>query len=102
EKLLNSSYVKAHYTLVPKKQTHNIGSLNEKERNIYQEVVATTLAMFAPDYEYEETKVEIDVKGINFEATGKVEKQIGWKSLFKNRQTKKKETVLPFMEKGQA
>jgi len=58
--------------------------------------------MFAPDYEYEETKVEIDVKGINFEATGKVEKQIGWKSLFKNRQTKKKETVLPLMEKGQA
>src|SRR5699024_3413656 len=47
--------------------------------------------MFAHDYEYEETKVEIDVKGINFEATGKVEKQIGWKSLFKNRQTKKKE-----------
>src|SRR5699024_920915 len=80
----------------------NIGSLNEKERNIYLEVVATTLAMFAPDYEYEETKVEIDVKGINFEATGKVEKQIGWKSLFKAPQTKKKETVLPFMEKGQA
>jgi len=76
--------------------------LNEKERNIYQEVVATTLAMFAPDYKYEETKVEIDVKGINFEASGKVEKQIGWKSLFKNRQTKKKETVLPLMEKGQA
>src|SRR5699024_9608235 len=58
--------------------------------------------MFAPEYEYEETKVEIDVKGINFEATGKVEKQIGWKSLFKNRPTKKKETVLPLMEKGQA
>jgi len=58
--------------------------------------------MFAADYEYEETKVEIGVNGINFEATGKVEKQIGWKSLFKDRQSKKKETVLPFMEKGQA
>src|SRR5690625_5032853 len=57
--------------------------------------------MFAPEYEYEETKVEIDVKGINFEATGKVEKQIGWRSLFKASQTKKKE-VLPLMEKGQA
>ncbi|APC46862.1 hypothetical protein BME96_00985 [Virgibacillus halodenitrificans] len=59
--------------------------------------------MFAPDYEYEEIKVAIDVKGINFEATGKVEKQLGWKSLFKNQQqAKKKEIVLPAMEKDQA
>ena len=102
KRYVDNSKVIEHYALVPTKQTANIASLNEKERNIYQEVVATTLAMFAPDYEYEETKVEIDVKGINFEATGKVEKQIGWKSLFKNRPTKKKETVLPAMKKDQA
>src|SRR5699024_7588941 len=102
KRYVDNTKVAEHYALVPTKQTANIGSLNEKERNIYQEVVATTLAMFAPDYEYEETKVEIDVKRINFEATGKVEKQIGWKSLFKNRQSKKKETVLQLMEKGQA
>src|SRR5690625_1866804 len=59
--------------------------------------------MFAPDYEYEETKVAIDVKGINFEASGNVEKQLGLKSLFKNQQqAKKKEIVLPAMEKDQA
>src|SRR5699024_3786406 len=59
--------------------------------------------MFAPDYEYEETKVAIDVKGINFEATGKVEKQLVWKSLFKNQQqAKKKEIVIPEMEKDQS
>src|SRR5699024_8966346 len=59
--------------------------------------------MFAPDYEYEETKVEVDVKGINFEATGKAEKQVVWKSLFKNqKQAKKKEVVLPAMEKDLA
>src|SRR5699024_12544349 len=40
------------YALVPTKQTPNFSALNEKEKNIYQEVVATTLAMFAPDYEY--------------------------------------------------
>src|SRR5699024_12718786 len=65
-------------------------------------LVATTMAMFTPDYEYEETKVEIDVKGLSYEAKGKVEKQIGWKSLFKDRQTKKKETVLPVLKEGQA
>src|SRR5699024_9820168 len=89
KRYVDNSKVVEHYALIPTKQTANIESLNEKERNIYREVVATTLAMFAPDYEYEETKVEIDVKGLSFEAKGKVEKQIGWKSLFKDRQTKK-------------
>src|SRR5699024_496115 len=38
--------------------------------------------MFAGDYEYEETKVEVDVNGLCFEKTGKVELKKGWKSLF--------------------
>ncbi|WP_440897112.1 DNA topoisomerase 3 [Amphibacillus sp. Q70] len=103
KRYVDNTKVEEHYALVPTKQTPNFSALNEKEKNIYLEVIATTLAMFAPDYEYEETKVEIGVKGINFEATGKVEKQLGWKSLFKNQQqAKKKETVLPAMEKDLA
>src|SRR5699024_5820871 len=54
----------------------------DKECNIYQEVVARTLTMFAGDYEYEETKVEVDVNGLCFEKTGKVEQAKGWKALF--------------------
>src|SRR5699024_1660190 len=78
-------------------------ALNDQEKNIYQVVVATTLAMFAADYEYEDTQVESDVKGVNFEATGKGEKQLGWKSLVKNhQQDKKKEIVLPTRKKDKA
>lgn len=102
KRYVDNTKVQEHYALVPTKQVANVAGLNEKERNIYLEVVATTLAMFAPDYAYEETKVEIDVKGIGFEATGKVEKERGWKALFGNQANKKKEPVLPAMEKGQA
>ena len=65
-------------------------------------MVATTLAMFAPDYAYEETKVKIDVKGIYFEATGKVERNKGWKALFATNNDKDKETVLPSMREGES
>lgn len=102
KRYVDGSKVAEHYALVPTKQTPNLNTLNEKEKNIYQEVVATTLAMFAPDYEYEETKVEIDVKGICFEATGKVERNKGWKALFATHNDKKKETVLPSMREGES
>src|SRR5690625_1744261 len=102
KRYVDNSKVVEHYALVPTKQTANIGSLNEKEKNIYQEVVATTLAMFAPDYEYEETKVEIDVNGICFEATGKVEKNKGWRALFATQNDEEKETVLPSMREGES
>lgn len=53
--------------------------------------------MFANDYHYEETKVDVDVKGVLFHATGKVEKEKGWKTLFNEKREKagKKNDVLP-------
>jgi len=68
-------------------------------------VVATTLGMFAPDYEYEETKADLDVKDVSFEATGKVEKVKGWKALFAflhDGKRERQETLLPAMEEGEA
>ncbi|WP_455432193.1 DNA topoisomerase III [Tigheibacillus jepli] len=105
KRYVDGSKVAEHYALVPTKQTPDLNTLNEKERNIYREVVATTLAMFAPDYGYEETKIEINVKGICFEATGKVEKNKGWKALFASHNDRKKEdqeSVLPSMEEGES
>ncbi|MFC7801076.1 DNA topoisomerase [Bacillus subtilis] len=44
----------------------------------------STLAMLAPDYEYEETKVKVNVNGAIFKAQGNVEKKKGWKQIFSN------------------
>lgn len=41
----------------------------------------TTLAMFAPDYEFEETRIEVEKNGLVFEKTGKVEIAKGWETI---------------------
>src|SRR5699024_4976320 len=86
-----------HYAIIPTKQVANLTDLSNKEKNIYVEVLKTTLSMFADDYHYEETKVDVDVKSVLFHATGKVEKEKGWKTLFNEKKEKaeKKNDVLP-------
>ncbi|WP_318036241.1 type IA DNA topoisomerase [Halobacillus amylolyticus] len=108
KRYVNGSKVQEHFSIVPTKtipKAQTIEGLNEKERNIYFEVLLNTLAMFAPDYLYEETKVEVDVKGVVFHAKGKVEKDRGWKALFANEQSKKtdreQETKLPSLSEGE-
>lgn len=103
KRFVDGSKVQEHYALVPTKQVAKLETLSEQERNIYEEVMRTTLAMFAPDYEYEETKVEVHVNGLIFEKTGKVEKKKGWKSLFQQEKENKneQEALLPSMEEGE-
>src|SRR5699024_10349618 len=94
--------------IIPTKQVPNKQDLTDKEWNIYQEVVARTLAMFAGEYEYEETKVEVDVNGLCFEKAGKVELKKGWKALFREdtsdteKEVEQDNTVLPYMQEGES
>ncbi|MEC1177245.1 DNA topoisomerase [Metasolibacillus meyeri] len=71
-----------------------LDALTTEEKNIYQEVLLTTLAMFHSDYVYEETKITTLVQDIEFETVGKVEKSKGWKVLFANQETTE-DTILP-------
>ncbi|ASK61353.1 DNA topoisomerase III [Virgibacillus phasianinus] len=108
KRYVNDSKVQEHYAIIPTKQTAKKKDLSNKEWNIYQEVVATTLAMFAGDYVYEETNVEVNVNGICFGKTGKVEQEKGWKALFQAEKTDAKKedeyktyAVLPSIREGE-
>src|SRR5699024_7240930 len=108
KRYVDGSKVQEHYAIIPTKQVPYKQDLTNKEWNIYQEVVARTLAMFDGDYEYEETKVEVDVNGLSFEKTGKVELKKGWKALFTEEkfddenEAEQDNTVLPSMQKGES
>ncbi|MFD1706314.1 DNA topoisomerase 3 [Siminovitchia sediminis] len=107
KRFVDDSKVQEHYAIIPTKQVRNLQTMSVKEQNIYREVLLTTLAMFAPDYEYEETKVQVQINGMIFERTGKVELNKGWKALFpkeeKNRNGKKGENDnLPVMSEGES
>lgn len=96
KRFVDGSLVTEHYALIPTRQIAKIDDLSEQELNIYKEIMITTLSMFTDDYHYEETKVEVDINGLNLNAKGNVEKTKGWKALTTNEsQSKEKTPNLP-------
>lgn len=96
KRYVDSSKVQEHYAIIPTKKiptAATIAKLAPLERNLYEEVIRTALAMFHRDYLYTETKVTTDVNGLPFFTTGKTERDKGWKELFAT--PKKKETDEP-------
>ncbi len=85
KRYVDGSKVQEHYAIIPTKTIPSnvtLQGLSPEERNIYFEVLNTTLAMFHEDYVFEETKVITDVNQLDFETTGKTEISKGWKELF--------------------
>lgn len=110
KRFVDGSKVAEHYAIIPTKNVPSESTLNglsDQERNLYFEILHTTLAMFHSDYVYEETKVITGVNGLEFETTGNTEKSLGWKELFKNtpkeeNEEKKEATqALPKLEKDE-
>ena len=84
KRYVDSSKVQEHHALIPTKKIPtqaDLARLSPIERNLYEEIVRTTLAMFHTDYLYTETKVTTDVNGLPFFTTGKTERDKGWKAL---------------------
>lgn len=108
KRFVDGSKVQEHFAIIMTKKvpsTQEINSLSNDEKNIYFEILKTTLSMFHQDYIYEETKVITDVKTIEFETTGKIEKEKGWQSLFLQENSKEEKTdankVLPSVSEGE-
>ena len=98
KRFVDSSKVQEHYAIIPTKTVptaRKLDGLAQDERNLYEEVMRTTLAMFHRDYRYAETKVETDVKALRFFTTGKTELDKGWKELFASAKEAKQEPSLP-------
>ncbi|HEC2174145.1 TPA: DNA topoisomerase III [Staphylococcus delphini] len=103
KRYVDGSKVQEHYAIIPTSKTPTkatIDQLSPEEMNVLNEVVNTTLSMFAEDYIYEETTVETDVNGLIFCTKGTVEKNTGWKLLFKDKTetSKNDENKLPELQ----
>ncbi|EPQ9603946.1 DNA topoisomerase III [Staphylococcus pseudintermedius] len=103
KRYVDGSKVQEHYAIIPTSKTPTkatIDQLSPEEMNVLNEVVNTTLSMFAEDYIYDETTVETDVNGLIFCTKGTVEKNTGWKLLFKDKTktSKSDENKLPELQ----
>ena len=105
---VNGKKVQEHHAIIMTKTVPTIeklNSLSKLEKQVYDMVLRTTLAMFADPYEYEETTILIQIGEALFKATGKVPTNQGWKLLFKSdteTSKDKADTILPAVAKGQA
>lgn len=99
---MNSKKVQEHHAIIPTKKIPSqtdLKALTDLERNIYELVTRTTLAMFAETYQYEETTVELASNNVTFAAKGKVEKLLGWKSILNDEvEAETEESTLPLLK----
>ncbi|WP_093337522.1 type IA DNA topoisomerase [Salibacterium halotolerans] len=85
KRYVDDSKVKEHHAIIPTKKVPSeavLQKLTREQKNLYEEIIKSVLAVFHRDYVYEETTVTTDVKGLAFFSKGKIEKQRGWKTLF--------------------
>ncbi|MCM0599438.1 type IA DNA topoisomerase [Periweissella fabalis] len=102
---VNDSKVQEHHAIIVTRTIPNIKkltSLGELEQKIYQLVLRTTIAMFAPHYRYLETTLLFKISQTNFKSVGKTETNVGWKELFGNtKKPEEKEMILPKLVLGE-
>jgi len=105
KRYVDAGKVEEHYAIIPTKSIpseQKLAGLSLMEKNIYAEVVRTTLAMFHRDYLYEETKIITEVNKLPFKTIGKVELDRGFQQLWPAPKEKKNEAPpLPLVEQGE-
>lgn len=97
-RVFNSAKVTAHHAIIPTQTVVNWSDLSEKEQNLYKIIARSYVAQFYPLYEYDETKIMLDVivdgTPYQFSATARVDTILGWKKLYTN-DVGNEETALP-------
>lgn len=97
KKYVDSSKVTGHYANIFTEKVPSMSVLNPDEQKLYEAIARRTLAIFAPEWEYDETSVEIDNNGEIFTTQGITTISDGWKSVWP---TKNKDKDLPEYENG--
>ncbi|MDR2713791.1 MAG: DNA topoisomerase III [Clostridiales bacterium] len=80
--LVDNSKVSDHHAIIPTEEPVNLIKLSPQERNIYDLVIRRFLAVLSPAFEYEETKLTVQIGKENFYAKGKIVKNLGWKAAY--------------------
>ncbi|AQS42499.1 DNA topoisomerase III (plasmid) [Bacillus velezensis] len=107
KKYVDDKKVEEHSALMITAKTPDYEDLSNDQKIIYSLVAISNLRMFVGEYIYDQTKVTVSLKDAEFVASGKIDIELGWKSLNnylvpsekttnKNR-NEKQETKLPIL-----
>ena len=80
-KAWNDKKITAHHAIIPTPAAGDPVRLSDRERAIYELVGRRYLAQFHPPHEFLQSRLELEIAGERFAATGRVIVQMGWKAL---------------------
>jgi DNA topoisomerase-3 len=101
----NDVKVTDHHALIPtihSDMKQAFSQMAEPERNVFEAVVRSFLAIFYPPYEYQVTEIVTEKAGYNFSSKGTVIKLLGYKEIFNLEEKEEDESkeILPVLEMG--
>ncbi|WP_196603929.1 DNA topoisomerase 3 [Pectinatus haikarae] len=107
-KAWNDKKISAHHAIIPTQTKVNFSTLSEVEKNIYFLIAQCYIAQFYPVHIYDQIKLILMFANEKFQATGRTEKQYGWKMLYitENKLAEEEKddekNTIPLMCKGDA
>ncbi len=88
-KIVNDEMIEDHTALMPKiDKVEEYSSLNEKEKNVLDQVIISYYAALQDDYRYIRNKIEIDIGGVDFEASDTETITNGFKNVYGEKEKK--------------
>src|SRR3989440_230635 len=81
-RVVNDKKVTDHHAIIPTRAQHNVAKFNADDKKIYDLVVRRFLAVFHPDAEFENTRVETTVAEHVFRTRGRVLLVPGWRAAY--------------------
>jgi len=97
KRVFNDAKLTDHHAIIPLGNPPK--NLKDEERKIYYLVWRKFVGAFMPVYEFETTTAFINVGNYTFVSRGKVDISLGWKALYKEKESK--EEKLPPLQKGE-
>lgn len=93
-KYVNDEKVLEHYAIIVTKTLPSTDTFNQfstEQQNIYRAILEHSIAMFANDYKYNQTNVNLKVKDLMFTTSGQTVIESGWKNVITENQKDSKE-----------
>ena len=82
ERVVNNEKVTDHHAIIPTRAEHKLDKMSSDDQRVYDLVARRFLAIFHPDAQFENTRVETTVAGHVFRTRGKVLLVPGWRGVY--------------------
>lgn len=94
-----------HHALIPtihSNMQQAFTEMIESERNVFEAIIRSFLAIFYPPYEYQVTEIITEKAGHNFRSQGTVIKSLGYKEVFnwEEKDDDENREIFPVLDKG--